>query len=142
MTAKVRRAFVQGLPVLAVASLWILGLAGCGEKIRASEVTDISAERVLGLSRSEKAPFVLDVRTPKEYASGHVPGAINIPHTQIKDRLAELESYRDREVVVYCERGGRAAIASGILRAAGFQQIEHMRGDMSGWRKGGLPVER
>jgi rhodanese-related sulfurtransferase len=46
-----------------------------------------------------------------------------------------------REVVVYCERGGRAAKAADVLRDAGFT-VRHLTGDMSGWREQGLPVER
>lgn len=142
MTGNGRRTLVRGLPALALASVWILGVAACGAKTGASEVTDIPAQRVLEVSRGEKAPLLLDVRTPEEYASGHVPGAINIPHSEVQSRLAEIEPYREREVIVYCELGGRASIAAGILRAAGFEHVEHMQGDMSGWREKNLPVER
>ena len=87
------------------------------------------------------APLLLDVRTPEEYASGHVPGAVNIPHDQLGSRVNEIEAHRDQEVVVYCERGGRAANAAETLEAAGFITIRHLSGDMSAWRDAGLPTE-
>ena len=85
------------------------------------------------------APLVLDVRSAEEFAGGHVPGALNVSHEQVAARIGELEPAR--EVVVYCERGGRAAQAAEVLSGAGFQ-VRHLTGDMSGWREQGLPVER
>ena len=61
------------------------------------------------LKADAKALFVLDVRTPEEYAAGHVPGAVNIPHDQLASRLAEVP--KDTEVVLYCRSGRRAEIA-------------------------------
>jgi rhodanese-related sulfurtransferase len=90
------------------------------------------------LARSE-APLVLDVRSAEEFASGHVPGAHHLPFDQVATRLAELGP--PREVVVYCERGPRAAKAAAVLAGAGFQVL-HLAGHMSGWRAAGLPVER
>lgn len=88
------------------------------------------------------APLVLDVRTPEEWAAGHVPGALNVPHQDLPARLQEFEDFREREVVVYCERGGRASVAEAALREAGFRDVRQLEGNMSGWRARGLPVER
>lgn len=87
------------------------------------------------------APFVLDVRTPEEFAGGHVPGAVNIPHDQLAARVGELTAQREAELVVYCERGGRAERATEALAAAGFTGVRHLKGDMSGWRDEGRPTE-
>lgn len=91
---------------------------------------------------SEKAdgPVLVDVRTPTEYASGHVPRAINIPVGEVTERLTELASHKG--VVLYCEQGGRALKAATILVSAGFPNVGHLKGDMSGWRAAGLPIER
>jgi rhodanese-related sulfurtransferase len=90
---------------------------------------------------SEDPPLVLDVRTPEEFASGHVPGAVNIPHTELGERLAELPGDRGGEVVVYCERGGRAARAEDLLREAGYTAVRHLEGDMAAWRRDRRPCE-
>lgn len=98
---------------------------------------DALAERL----RSNDAPLVLDVRTPGEYRSGHVPNAVNIPHTRIAARAAELGA-KDREIVVYCEVGPRARYAYATLKQAGFSDVRHLAGDMALWRQSGLPVQR
>jgi rhodanese-related sulfurtransferase len=110
---------------------------GCGAG--AQDVGDISAQEVLAFAGRADAPLVLDVRSAEEFASGHVPGARNVAYDQVEARLAELGPAR--EVVVYCERGPRAAKAAGMLGAAGFR-VRHLTGDMSGWREQGLPIAR
>ena len=65
---------------------------------------------------AEAAPFILDVRTAEEFASGHIPGAVNVPHTELADRLSTLELPLGGEIVVHCEGGGRAGEAESILR--------------------------
>lgn len=73
---------------------------------------------------TEETP-VLDVRTPGEYATGHMPNSLNIPHTQLRDRLDEVrtwvdESVGERPFVVMCAVGVRSWIGYRIVRAAGF----------------------
>ena len=68
---------------------------------------------------------VLDVRTPAEYAQGHMPNSLNIPHTQLRDRLDEVQAWVDEEIgdrpfVVMCAAGVRSWIGYRIVRAAGF----------------------
>jgi rhodanese-related sulfurtransferase len=100
---------------------------------------EISPEELLASAGQAGSPLVLDVRSPEEFASGHVPGARNVEYDEVAARLGELGSAR--EVVVYCERGGRAAKAEEVLRDAGFT-VRHLAGDMSGWRAAGHPIER
>jgi len=73
---------------------------------------------------------LIDVRTPAEFAAGHVDGALNIPVSVLPVRLHELD--RTRAVVVYCRSGGRSASAGGILFKAGFEAV-HDLGPMSAW---------
>jgi NADPH-dependent 2,4-dienoyl-CoA reductase/sulfur reductase-like enzyme/rhodanese-related sulfurtransferase len=70
------------------------------------------------LNGAAGGPFVLDVRTPQEYAAGHVPGAVNVPVDELRSRLGELP--RDRDIAVYCQVGQRGYLATRILRQAGF----------------------
>jgi rhodanese-related sulfurtransferase len=76
---------------------------------------------------------ILDVRTAEEFATGHIPGAINIPVDQIGARLAELEASKGKTIVTYCRSGRRAATALATLHAAGFEKLAHLTGDMPGW---------
>jgi len=86
--------------------------------------------------------FVLDVRTPREYTSGHVPDARNIPVDELADRLTELRNSDNSEIVVYCESGRRAGRAASMLKDNGFLNIRHLQGDMAQWRSDGLPMEK
>jgi len=91
---------------------------------------------------SGQAPTIVDVRSGREYRSGHVPGAIHLPFWLAWLRADDLEAPRDRPVVVYCEHGPRATLAARSLRSAGFRQILYLDGHMAGWRKAGLPMEK
>lgn len=93
------------------------------------------------LATSAGSPLLLDVRTAEEYAAGHLPGAYNLPHDQLPQRLAELGEARDREVIVYCRSGRRAELALEVLQRAGFQRLGHLQGDYLGWTEEGWPVE-
>jgi NADPH-dependent 2,4-dienoyl-CoA reductase/sulfur reductase-like enzyme/rhodanese-related sulfurtransferase len=68
---------------------------------------------------SSETPLVLDVRTPSEFAAGAMPGAVNVPLDELRQRLEELP--RDRRIAVYCQVGQRGYLATRILRQAGFQ---------------------
>ena len=118
---------------------WLLLIAlACGSG-GANDPSEISPQAVLAVASQAGAPLLLDVRSADEFASGHVPGAVNVSHEQVAAQLGALDA--TREVVVYCERGPRAAKAAEVLRGAGFR-VRHLTGDMSGWRAQGLPVER
>ncbi|MCS6915911.1 MAG: rhodanese-like domain-containing protein [Myxococcales bacterium] len=75
--------------------------------------------------------LLVDVRTPEEWASGHLKGAINIPLQELEQRLAELGS-RDRSIVLYCHSGNRSSQARRLLERAGFSAVYDL-GAMSRW---------
>lgn len=83
---------------------------------------------------------VLDVRPPEEYAAGHLPGAINIPLSELEQHLAELP--KENEVVAYC-RGPYCVLAFEAvrrLRAQGYQ-ARRLENGYPEWKQAGLPVE-
>jgi len=79
----------------------------------------------------EAGARLVDVRTPQEFATGHLPGAINIPVQDLESRLAELEE-KQRPVVLYCRSGSRSGSAARILKGAGYAAI-HNLGAMTRW---------
>jgi rhodanese-related sulfurtransferase len=87
----------------------------------------------------DAAPFVLDVRTPEEFVAGHVPGAVNIPYDQIAARLAEVP--KDKDVVLYCRSGRRAALAGEVLTGNGYTRLQHLEGDIVAWQGKQRPIE-
>ena len=101
----------------------------------------MSQNELMARTKSETYTFVLDVRSPREYSSGHIPGAMNINHTELSNHLEKLRGYKDKDVVVYCERGVRAQKAQKILKTAGFSNVYHLKGDMAKWRRRELPTE-
>jgi phage shock protein E len=91
-------------------------------------------------ARNDSALFVLDVRTPEEFAAGHVPGAVNVPHDQLANRLADVP--RDKDVVVYCRSGRRSQIAADILTTNGFKRVSHLEGDIIAWQEKARPLAK
>lgn len=102
---------------------------------------DVSKEEFVKWMEHKSDLCILDVRTAGEYASGHIPGAINIGHKEISAHLDKLAAYKDKNIVVYCERGGRAAMAQSDLTKAGFPNVYHLTGDMTAWRDAGRPTD-
>ncbi|MFZ5440125.1 MAG: rhodanese-like domain-containing protein [Myxococcota bacterium] len=78
----------------------------------------------------EQGALLLDVRTPAEFVSGHVPSALNIPVQELPQRIREVGP-TTRPVVVYCRSGGRSAAATQILKQAGYQVKDI--GPMTAW---------
>jgi rhodanese-related sulfurtransferase len=87
-----------------------------------------------------EAPLVVDVRDPVEFGVAHVPGAINIPLTELEKRLDEISN--DNGVLVYCINGSRTRQAEPILYAHDFENIYHLEGAFYSWIKGKYPVEK
>jgi glyoxylase-like metal-dependent hydrolase (beta-lactamase superfamily II)/rhodanese-related sulfurtransferase len=83
-------------------------------------------------------PFLLDVREPEEYVSGHMPDAHNLPQADLASRLEEVP--RDRPVTIVCEAGERSRRAAQFLEQAGFQDVSSLRGGMEAWRAAGKPI--
>jgi rhodanese-related sulfurtransferase/predicted transcriptional regulator len=94
------------------------------------------------LARARKGIVtVLDVRPPEEFASGHVPGAVNVPLKELAKRLKDLP--QDQEIVAYC-RGPHCVLAFEAvaqLREKGFQ-ARRMEDGFPEWREAGMPVEK
>lgn len=82
---------------------------------------------------------IIDVRTPGEYAGGHVPGALNIPHMSVMSRKGELAS--DKELVFICQLGQRSALACEFAAAAGFKELFNVEGGTEAWVKAGYGTE-
>ena len=83
---------------------------------------------------------ILDVRTPAEFAAGHIAGArlLDFNAPDFADRIKELP--RDKTYLVYCRSGNRSAKAVQVMRDAGFSDLINMGGGMLDWEKTGLPV--
>lgn len=104
-----------------------------------SAVQTVDAATVKERLAGKPAPFVLDVRQPDEFRSGHIKGAKLIPLDQLSGRLDELP--RDREILCVCRSGARSSVAARQLAGAGFT-VMNLRGGMMSWQMAGYPVSK
>lgn len=81
---------------------------------------------------------LVDVREPDEYATGHVPGALNIPQADLASRLEELP--RDQPLLIICQLGMRSLRAAQFLKQAGFTEVATVTGGTSAWLSAGRPM--
>jgi rhodanese-related sulfurtransferase len=99
-----------------------------------------AAEATLLLNR-ENAVLV-DVRTPEQYAAGHILHAVSIPEGELAARQKELEKHRGRPVIAYAEAGPPSVRAAAAMRASGVERIYCVKGGIAAWRNAGLPVTK
>ncbi len=84
--------------------------------------------------RDEGHPFVLlDCREQSEYELVRIEGATLVPMSEITQRVAELEAYRDKHIVVYCHHGGRSLQVTHWLRRQQFPRVQNMTGGIDAW---------
>jgi len=97
-----------------------------------------TAEAVNLINRNHA--LVIDVRNDAEFASGHIVDAKHIPLDKLAERLNELNKYKDKPILVNCQRGARSAKACEILRKAEFTQVNNLQGGLEAWLAAKLPV--
>ncbi len=112
-----------------------LVLAGCSS----SAATDLSAAD-FSTKIAESNVVILDVRTADEFASGHIPGAINIDveGLQFDSGIAALD--KNATYAVYCHSGRRSKIAVGKMADAGFSKLFNLSNGIADWQANGYPV--
>ena len=100
----------------------------------------ISADELSESLGTPEAPLVVDVRKPAEYAIAHIPGAINIPLTELSERLDELRG--EDGVLIYCFNGSRTREAENTLFEHNIDDFYHLEGTFEKWLQGSYPVEK
>lgn len=130
----------------AAAAVLIAGCAGTGTVAEVQLVTDdttsetfvpkkgdavyvsISAQRAKQLMDGESDYVVLDVRTPEEYADGHIKGSMLIPYNEIGERAEDELPEKDKLILVYCRSGRRSKIAAQALAELGYTNVKEFGG--------------
>jgi thioredoxin 1 len=89
-----------------------------------------------------KAPILVDVRTPGEFAQGHLANAIliDIKSDDFKSRVAKLD--KTKPVFVYCKAGSRSSSAVEVFTDLGFKEIYDLSGGINAWQSANMPIER
>jgi rhodanese-related sulfurtransferase len=128
------------LPVsLAVISGMMLLWSYFGNKFRG--IKEVNPSEALQLINHKNA-IVLDVREQSEYDAGHILHAKLMPLGKLKERVGELEKYRDSSILVVCRTGNRSGTACFILGRQGFGQAYNLAGGVQAWQQANLPLEK
>ena len=120
---------------LFILMLSILGFMGC----TAQNGSSIDSKEAYGLIKADTNIAILDVRTAKEFADGHVAGAVNIDvnQTDFAQKINQLD--RSKTYIVYCRSGRRSSKAVSIMASKGFKNLYNVSDGFFGWNKNGLP---
>ena len=132
----------KNLKFLLITIFWV-SFVSCYQKQNDKSTDQDSASVISLISASEldKANdqiLLIDVRTPGEFASGHIENSINIDYKSddFKDLIGELDT--NQEVYVYCKVGGRSGRSAKILEDMGFEKVYDLKGGIIAWEKEGL----
>jgi len=92
--------------------------------------------------KESKDPILVDVRTPGEYAQGHLANAvlIDIYSDDFKSRVGKLD--KTKPVFVYCKAGSRSGAAVGVFTEMGFKEIYDLSGGITAWQRASKPIEK
>ncbi|MBI1175536.1 MAG: rhodanese-like domain-containing protein [Sideroxydans sp.] len=134
--------FIQSniwLILIAVTSGLMLLWSFVGNRLRGVKEADcVAALQMI----NHKDAVVLDVRENEEFKAGHLLNAKQIPLGKLRERIGELERYREKPVVVVCRSGQRSATACALLGREGFAQVYNLAGGIMAWQKANLPLEK
>ena len=124
--------FLFGIVVLSGGALLWPALTMRGKRASALEATQM-------INRGKS--IFLDVREPAEFSAGHMLDAKNIPFSELKSRIGELEKLKTKTIIVVCQKGTRSASAASVLKKAGFDAIS-LDGGLAAWQTQGLPIAK
>lgn len=138
----------RAIALALVLALGLLFAAGCqvgapaakSEDSRAAKgYTDVTVQQAKDMLDKGEGLVLLDVRTPEEYAEGHIQNSKLLPLQELRQR-AEKELPKDSTIVVYCRTGVRSAQASQILVDLGFREVYNVLGGIEAWKAAGAAV--
>ncbi|MFB6590721.1 rhodanese-like domain-containing protein [Streptomyces diastaticus] len=104
--------------------------------------TTLTPAALQHLIKTGQAPRLLDVRTPGEFQTSHIPGACNVPLDTLREHRMELGRHLDENVVLVCRSGARATQAEEALADAGLPNLRVLDGGMMAWEASGAPANR
>lgn len=121
-------------------SLSVLLIVACS-CVKAQEGVNLVDSNKFEQEIKEPTSQIVDVRTPEEFAEGHIAKAVNmnVNDTDFESKIATLD--KEKPVMVYCRSGVRSAKAAGILKEKGFKQVYDLDGGIIGWNEANKPTE-
>jgi rhodanese-related sulfurtransferase len=85
---------------------------------------------------------IIDVRDAAEFAAGHLPNAKNIPLDKLAERVAEIEDFKEKAIIVCCAAGMRSMKGCGELEKLGFSKVHSLAGGVDAWVGAGYPIKK
>ncbi len=89
---------------------------------------------------NREGAVIVDIRDMKEFSAGHIAGAVSMPFSSLDSRVGELESFKEKPVVLVCKMGQHAGAFGRKLKAQGFENVRRLSGGMAEWSANSLPV--
>lgn len=83
---------------------------------------------------------IIDIRPEKEFKTGHITGAKNLPATKMKEQISSLESYKDTPIILTCKSGINSGASAKELKKAGFNKVFKLQGGIAEWQSSNLPL--
>lgn len=99
----------------------------------------VSTQQATALINRENA-VVVDVRSKKDYAAGHIVDSLNIPSDLLTKRMSELDRHKDKALLLVCANGQHSGPCAKLLKAAGHNNVNRLSGGIAGWRADSLPL--
>ena len=124
--------YFYSVPLLVVVILLIRSNAVKGGK-------KITPQDLVSLTNQDAAKLI-DLRSPNEFADGHITGSINIPYADIEDRLHEIKLQEGKSLVLICDSGSQSANAGEVLNKSGYQNTVILSGGIGAWKLDNLPL--
>ena len=117
------------------------GMGALAERQKLVESTErVSAMMLAEELGSVEPPVVIDIRTSHEWSAEHIPDSVNLPLSQLRERIGEVP--RDRRIAVHCAGGYRSSIAASLLRRQGFTDLIELAGGITAWQAANLGVAK
>ena len=129
-----------------ISAVLIAVVASCGlQSTTDIPINNVDVNTARDLVTQDETVIVLDVRTPEEYAIGHIEGAlnINIAEVDFSERVSKLD--RDKTYIIHCSanvKNGRSAKSLEIMSSFGFDKLLNMEGGIIAWEQSGYPIVR
>ncbi|MDA8605293.1 rhodanese-like domain-containing protein [Gammaproteobacteria bacterium] len=124
--------YFYSVPLLVVSILLIRSNAIKGGK-------KITPQDLINLTNQDAAQLI-DLRSSNEFDDGHITGSINIPYTDLEDRIHEIKKQEDKSLVLICDTGSQSANAGEVLNKSGFEKTVILSGGIGAWRLDNLPL--
>ena len=132
--------FVGNHTLLCIAFLITLGMLVYTEYMRMSTAKTALGPYDATQKMNAGESVFLDVRDESEFKGGHLLNARSMPVNKLAERMHELEKFKNKDIVVYCDNGMRASRAVIKLKKSGFERLFTLAGGLAAWEKANLPT--